>query len=67
MAMIARNFELELDDTHGPVRERLSFTMVPEGLRVLVRERASTDAVSAGVSEAGLASVGGPRAPAPGT
>jgi cytochrome P450 len=33
MAMLARNFELELDDSAGPVEERLSFTIVPEGLR----------------------------------
>jgi hypothetical protein len=39
MAMIARNFELELDESNGPVRERLSFTMVPHGLRVRLRER----------------------------
>jgi cytochrome P450 len=40
MATIARSFELELDDTRGPVTERLSFTMIPVGLRVRVRERA---------------------------
>ncbi len=40
MAMIARNFEIELDESHGPVTERFSFTMIPEGLRVRLRERA---------------------------
>jgi cytochrome P450 len=40
MAMIARNFEVELDESAGPVTERLSFTMVPNALRVRVRERA---------------------------
>jgi cytochrome P450 len=39
MAMIARNFALELDESNGPVKERLSFTMVPQGLRVRLRER----------------------------
>lgn len=38
MAMIARNFEIELDESR-PVRERLSFTMVPEDLRVRLRRR----------------------------
>ncbi len=33
MAMIVRNFELELDYTRGPVQERFTFTMIPEGLR----------------------------------
>jgi len=39
MAMIARNFEVELDTTNGQVNEQLSFTMVPQGLRVRLRER----------------------------
>jgi cytochrome P450 len=39
LAMIARNFELELDTTGGPVTELFSFTMVPQGLRVRLRER----------------------------
>jgi cytochrome P450 len=39
MAMIARNFEVELDNTNGLVNEQLSFTMVPRGLRVRLRER----------------------------
>jgi cytochrome P450 len=39
MAMIARNFEIELDPSGGPVTEELSFTMVPKGLRVRLRER----------------------------
>jgi cytochrome P450 len=41
MAMIARNFDVELDDSGRPVREQLSFTMIPQGLRVRLRERAS--------------------------
>lgn len=40
LAMIAANFEIELDDTGGPVSEDVSFTMVPRGLRVRLRERA---------------------------
>src|SRR4029077_11455832 len=40
MAMIARNFEVALDATGGPVTEHLSFTMVPQGLRVRLTERA---------------------------
>jgi cytochrome P450 len=39
LAMIARNFELELDHSHGPVTEVFSFTMVPQGLRVRLRQR----------------------------
>jgi hypothetical protein len=41
LAMIARNFEIELDDAHGPVKESFGFTMVPRGLRVRLRERAN--------------------------
>ena len=50
MAMIARNFELELDDTRGPVRERFTFTMIPEGLRVRLRERAALESMPAGAT-----------------
>ena len=39
MAMIARNFQIELDRSNGPVKEQLSFTMIPRGLRVRLRER----------------------------
>jgi cytochrome P450 len=38
LAMLARNFELELDESRGPVRESFGFTMVPRGLRVQLRE-----------------------------
>jgi hypothetical protein len=38
--MIARNFEVELDSSAGPVREAFEFAMVPKGLRVRLRERA---------------------------
>jgi hypothetical protein len=44
MAMIARNFHVELDESAGPVSERLTFTMIPRGLRVRLRERAAGNA-----------------------
>jgi cytochrome P450 len=40
MAMIARNFHIELDRSAGPVREQLAFTMIPRGLRVRLHARA---------------------------
>ena len=39
MAAIARNFEIELDDSGPPVAERLNFVMVPRNLRVRLRRR----------------------------
>jgi cytochrome P450 len=42
LAMITRNFEMELDPSAGPVREQFAFTMIPIGLRVRLRERAVT-------------------------
>jgi hypothetical protein len=39
MAMIARNFEIELDRSNGEVEEQFSFTMIPRGLSVRLRER----------------------------
>lgn len=39
LAMIARNFEIELDHTGGPVSEYFNFTMIPKGLRVRLRQR----------------------------
>jgi cytochrome P450 len=39
LAMIARNFDVTLDQSQGPVSERLVFTMVPQGLRVRLHER----------------------------
>jgi len=41
LAMLARNFELELDGSGGSVEESLGFTMAPHGLRVWLRERGS--------------------------
>jgi cytochrome P450 len=39
LAMIARNFEVAIEDADGPVDEQFSFTMIPRGLRVRLRER----------------------------
>jgi cytochrome P450 len=39
LATIARDFEWELDDSAPPVEEALRFAMVPDGLRVRLRER----------------------------
>jgi cytochrome P450 len=50
MAMIARNFELELDATGGPVRERFTFTTIPQGLRVRIHERAPLGSVPVGAT-----------------
>jgi hypothetical protein len=40
--MIARNFEFDLDESAGPVREAFEFAIVPRGLRVRLRERTHT-------------------------
>jgi cytochrome P450 len=50
LAMIARNFQLELDESAGPVSELLSFTMIPKGLRVRLRERAPLESVPVGAT-----------------
>lgn len=42
MAMLARNFQIELDESDGPVTEQLSLTMIPRGLRVRLRERVAS-------------------------
>ena len=39
IAMLARNFEWDLDESGGPVRESFDFAMAPKGLRVHLRER----------------------------
>ncbi len=49
MAMIARNFHIELDQAAGHVDEQLAFTMIPRGLRVRLTERAAVLA-AAGVA-----------------
>jgi cytochrome P450 len=40
LAMLVRNFEIELEESGGPVHESLGFTMVPQGLRVRLCARA---------------------------
>ncbi len=47
LAMIARNFQIELDESAGPVSELLAFTMIPKGLRVRLRQRVSPASVPA--------------------
>lgn len=47
VSTIAHNFELELDDSHGPVKESCVPAMSPHGLRVRVKTRRT-----AGVPEA---------------
>ena len=39
LAMIARNFHIELDDSPGTVGERFNFAMIPDRLRVRLRSR----------------------------
>lgn len=39
LAMIARDFHIELDGSTGPVRERFNFAMIPDRLRVRLRPR----------------------------
>lgn len=46
LTMIARNFEMEFDDSLGPVREDFTFAMAPKGLRVRLRERVATRPMS---------------------
>lgn len=41
IAMIARNFTIEADDSRGPVTEAFHFAMVPKGLRVRLHERST--------------------------
>lgn len=45
LAMFARNFEVELDTSKGPVQEYFTFTRSPQGLRVRLRERAATQSM----------------------
>ncbi len=45
LAMIARNFEIELDHSGGPVSEYFNFTMIPKGLRVRLRERVAEKSI----------------------
>lgn len=40
LAMIAANYEIELDESGGPVREKMAFTTIPVGLRLRLKHRA---------------------------
>jgi cytochrome P450 len=50
LGMLARNFELELDESGKPVSEAFGFTMVPRGLRVRLRERSDRSVAAAGMA-----------------
>jgi cytochrome P450 len=50
LATIARNFEIELDTSRGPVTETFNFAMMPRGLRVRLRERAPREPTPVGAS-----------------
>jgi cytochrome P450 len=52
LAMIARNFEVALDGSAGPVSERFNFAMIPKGLRVRLRERVPEKATPVGAAAA---------------
>lgn len=52
LAMIARNFEIELDESRGPVTEFFGFTMIPKGLRVRLRLREHVSHTSVPAAEA---------------
>lgn len=39
LGMLARNFDVELDESGGPVREAIRLTMIADGLRVRLRPR----------------------------
>lgn len=41
LAVLARNYEIALDPTAPPVRERMAFTTIPVGLRIVLRRRAA--------------------------
>ncbi len=43
LAMIARNFRIELDEKAPPVREVFQFTMIPKGLRVRLHQRVGSE------------------------
>ncbi|HWB69196.1 MAG TPA: cytochrome P450, partial [Solirubrobacterales bacterium] len=49
LAAIGRDFELELDESGGPVKEFLGFVMVPRGLKVRLRERVPAERSSTAV------------------
>jgi cytochrome P450 len=50
LAMVVRNFEIELDDSEGPVQEQYTFTLAPQGLRVRLLERTATQPMALAVT-----------------
>ncbi len=58
LAMFARNFQVELDESQGPVKEYFTFAMAPENLRVRLRKRTARPTLTPALSAAG----GCPRA-----
>jgi len=50
LAMLARNFEIELDQSSVPVSEYFNFTMIPKGLRVRLRERVAEKPAAVGAA-----------------
>jgi cytochrome P450 len=52
LAMIARNFHIELDDAAGTVKERFNFAMIPDRLRVRLRLRECVSHTSVPAAEA---------------
>jgi cytochrome P450 len=50
LATLARNFEITLDPAAPPVREQFRFTMLPQGLRVRLRQRPAPNAEAADAS-----------------
>jgi cytochrome P450 len=54
MAMIARNFQIELDESAAPVTEHFAFTMIPRGLRVRLRERTGNKPTESATARAGV-------------
>ncbi len=54
MAMIARNFQIELDESAAPVTEHFAFTMIPRGLRVRLREHTGNKPTKSATARAGV-------------
>jgi cytochrome P450 len=52
LAMIARNFQIELDSTAGPVKEHYNFAVIPDGLRVRLHESRSPRSADASAKPA---------------
>ncbi len=50
LATIARNFQIELENPSHRVRERFNFAMIPDSLRVRLRQRATDRSISAGAT-----------------